>query len=75
MSAPAAVKFASYWRRAGMNYLEMLNTSSGALVQVLKEPMRSKALAKGSAQYRDTLYQDGMELEPGECCGPVRGRG
>eukprot|EP00500_Bicosoecida_sp_ms1_P001792 CAMPEP_0203815428 /NCGR_PEP_ID=MMETSP0115-20131106/11114_1 /ASSEMBLY_ACC=CAM_ASM_000227 /TAXON_ID=33651 /ORGANISM="Bicosoecid sp, Strain ms1" /LENGTH=75 /DNA_ID=CAMNT_0050724325 /DNA_START=23 /DNA_END=250 /DNA_ORIENTATION=- len=59
MSAPAAQKFASYWRRAGLNYLEMLNTANGALVQVLKEPARSAALKRGAYAFNSEAWVAG----------------
>lgn len=59
MSAAAGTKFASYWRRAGLNYLEMINTANGALVQVLKEPARSAALKRGAFSFRAEPWSNG----------------
>jgi hypothetical protein len=60
MSAPLS-RFSSHWRIAGLNYLEMITVSSNALRRVMKEPMRSQALAQGAFTYRLTDFVDGVE--------------
>lgn len=62
MSAPAAAKkFTSFYRLAGMGYLDALSSASTALRKVLKEPMRSEALGRSGFKYREFVFTDGKE--------------
>jgi len=69
MSAPAAAvkvaKSATFWRLAGMTYLDQLNVATTALRKVMKEPARTEALGKSQFRYREFNYADGKELAPG----------
>lgn len=65
-AAKRVVKFSSYFRVAGLTYLDQLDIASSALRRVLKEPLRSEALARSHYKYRDFKYVDGKELAPGE---------
>lgn len=69
MSAAAAVKSAakltSFYRVAGLNYLDQLNVATVALRKVLKEPARTEALGKAQFKYRDFKVVDGKEQAPG----------
>jgi hypothetical protein len=67
MSGAVSNRFSSYWRRAGMNYLEMLTVASTAMRQCLKEPMRSESLGRTTYQFRQFTFESGKESEPGEC--------
>jgi hypothetical protein len=65
-----AKKAVSYFRLAGMNYLEYISLSSTALRKVLKEPQRSEALSRSAFKYREFTYAaDGKESAPSECAG------
>ncbi len=71
-AAPAAKKAVSYFRLAGMNYLDYISLSSTALRRVLKEPQRSEALSRSNFKFREFTYAaDGKESVPSEC---LRGR-
>jgi hypothetical protein len=62
MSAPAAAKKAvSFYRAAGLNYLEVLNLASMALRRTLKEPQRSESLSRSNYKFREFTYTDGKE--------------
>eukprot|EP00614_Pseudopedinella_elastica_P011316 CAMPEP_0172610088 /NCGR_PEP_ID=MMETSP1068-20121228/29955_1 /TAXON_ID=35684 /ORGANISM="Pseudopedinella elastica, Strain CCMP716" /LENGTH=68 /DNA_ID=CAMNT_0013413723 /DNA_START=55 /DNA_END=261 /DNA_ORIENTATION=+ len=41
----------TFWRRAGMTYLQMCSESTTTLRSCLKEPMRTTALANNAIQY------------------------
>jgi hypothetical protein len=66
MSAPAAAKktFTSFYRLAGLGYLDSLEVASTALRKVLKEPFRSEALGRSNFKYREFAY-DGEKEFPG----------
>lgn len=67
MSAPvaAAKKFTSFYRLAGMGYLDALTTASSALRRVLKEPMRAEAQSRANFKFREITYAaDGKESSP-----------
>jgi hypothetical protein len=62
MSAQAAKYTASFYRRAGMSYLDALASASTALRTVLKEPLRTEALARSNFKYREFQYTPEKEL-------------
>ena len=65
MSAPVvAKKFTSFYRLAGMGYLDALATASTALRRVLKEPMRAEAQGRANYKFREIGYHDGHESAP-----------
>ena len=45
----------AFWRQAGMTYLEYLGASSNALRQSLKEPAKSRAIARSGYWYNKTV--------------------
>eukprot|EP00602_Paraphysomonas_sp_CaronLab_P003932 CAMPEP_0185017702 /NCGR_PEP_ID=MMETSP1103-20130426/620_1 /TAXON_ID=36769 /ORGANISM="Paraphysomonas bandaiensis, Strain Caron Lab Isolate" /LENGTH=76 /DNA_ID=CAMNT_0027547245 /DNA_START=60 /DNA_END=290 /DNA_ORIENTATION=+ len=45
----------AYWRQSNLNYLQYVNVSSKVLRRVLKEPARSKALAREGVLYNKSL--------------------
>lgn len=51
----------SFYRRAGLGYLDVLGTASNALRRVLKEPQRSETLSRSNYKYREFIYHDGKE--------------
>lgn len=63
--AKKAIKYTSYWRIAGLNYLEQTNITATALRQVLKEPFKSESLGRSLFKYREFPYAEGKELPPG----------
>jgi hypothetical protein len=63
--AKKAIKYTSYWRIAGLNYLEQTNVTATALRQVLKEPFKSESLGRSLFKYREFPYAEGKELPPG----------
>lgn len=65
-AAPAKKAFTSFYRLAGMGYLDSLAVASTALRRVLKEPARSEALGRSNFKYREFTYADGKEAAPTE---------
>jgi len=61
-----ARKYASVWRRSGMNYIQAMTAASNALRHVLREPKRSEALARAAVAYRATKWEDGHVVSEGE---------
>ena len=61
---PAAKRFTSFYRLAGMGYLDALATASTALRRVLKEPQRTEALGRANFKFREIIYADGKESNP-----------
>ena len=54
-----ARKYASVWRRSGLNYIQAMTAASNALRNVLREPKRSKAMARAAQTYRMLAYEEG----------------
>eukprot|EP00441_Pelagodinium_beii_P026477 CAMPEP_0197667210 /NCGR_PEP_ID=MMETSP1338-20131121/65466_1 /TAXON_ID=43686 ORGANISM="Pelagodinium beii, Strain RCC1491" /NCGR_SAMPLE_ID=MMETSP1338 /ASSEMBLY_ACC=CAM_ASM_000754 /LENGTH=74 /DNA_ID=CAMNT_0043246397 /DNA_START=89 /DNA_END=313 /DNA_ORIENTATION=+ len=63
MASQVPRKFASAFRRSGLNYIEALTVASNALRSVLKEPKRSQAVARATVSFRDTIWREGIEAE------------
>jgi len=61
-----AGKLTASFRKAGLNYLEYLNTQTTALRSVLKEPMRSDVMGRTTFSYRAFTYPGGVESKPRE---------
>jgi Mitochondrial ATP synthase epsilon chain len=66
VNAAKKVATTSYWRAAGLTYLDQLNIATTSLRKVLKEPLRSESLGKAQYRFREFNYADGKELAPGE---------
>ncbi|CAM9884603.1 unnamed protein product [Heterosigma akashiwo] len=49
----------AFWRQAGLSYIQYLNVASSALRACLKEPAKTRALARGSVNYNWSAVQDG----------------
>jgi F-type H+-transporting ATPase subunit epsilon len=49
----------TFWRTAGMTYLEYVNASSNALRNALKEPLKSKAAARSRIHLRERWWENG----------------
>ncbi|GBF87981.1 hypothetical protein Rsub_00693 [Raphidocelis subcapitata] len=61
MSAPASGPF---WRAAGMSYLKYANICADMMRGVMKEPFKSKALARQSIYFRSSKFADGKQSTP-----------
>jgi F-type H+-transporting ATPase subunit epsilon len=46
----------TFWRAAGLSYLQYLQASSVAMRNSLKEPARSKALKSGAVHLRERFW-------------------
>jgi len=66
MSGAAPSRFSSFWRRSGLNYLEMVTVASTSMRNCLKEPLRSEALGRTTFQFRQFNFENGEELPAGE---------
>ena len=53
----------TFWRAAQLSYLEYVNHASNAVRAALKEPMRSKAAARGNIHLRERWYDNGVASE------------
>ncbi len=62
----APSRFSSFWRRSGLNYLEMITVASTSMRQCLKEPLRTEALGRTSYAFREFKFENGVEQPPGE---------
>lgn len=62
-SAPAK-KFTSFYRLAGLGYLDALNVAAVSLRKCLKEPARSEAMSRANYKYREFSFVDGHESTP-----------
>ena len=49
----------TFWRAAGLSYLQYLQASSVAMRNSLKEPARLKALKSGAVHLRERLWVAG----------------
>jgi F-type H+-transporting ATPase subunit epsilon len=49
----------TFWRAAGMSYLQYLQASSVALRSSLKEPARTKAMKAGAVHLRERFWTQG----------------
>ena len=64
----ASTQLTSAFRKAGLNYLEVLNVQTSALRNVLKEPMRSQVMSRTTYQFRQFTYEQGVESPASACC-------
>ncbi|GKY94341.1 hypothetical protein MPSEU_000400000 [Mayamaea pseudoterrestris] len=58
MSGPPVTTF---WRLAGMTYLQYINRAAGAMRHALKEPAKSKALEQETFHYKTALWNAGTQ--------------
>ena len=68
----SATRFSSFFRQAGLNYLEAVNTSTNALRAVLKEPMKSEVMGRSTFTMRTFTYAGGEESAPSESVRALR---
>eukprot|EP00428_Durinskia_dybowskii_P032551 CAMPEP_0170253380 /NCGR_PEP_ID=MMETSP0116_2-20130129/26529_1 /TAXON_ID=400756 /ORGANISM="Durinskia baltica, Strain CSIRO CS-38" /LENGTH=73 /DNA_ID=CAMNT_0010504361 /DNA_START=31 /DNA_END=252 /DNA_ORIENTATION=+ len=57
MTAPAT----SFWRVAGMTYLQYVNRAANSVRSAAKEPVRSKLLANSSFSYNAAKWEGGAQ--------------
>ncbi|CAM9764648.1 unnamed protein product [Choristocarpus tenellus] len=50
----------TFWRLAGMTYLEFANKATSVVRAGLKEPARSKALAREAVTYNRNTFTEGV---------------
>jgi F-type H+-transporting ATPase subunit epsilon len=55
---------ASFWRIAGLSYLQYVNKASACVRAGLKEPMKTKADARGRVGYITRDWANGTRGEP-----------
>ena len=56
----------SYWRVAGLNYLQYAEIASSTFRQCLKEPLRSSLAARSEVHVREALWTNGARGERGK---------
>jgi hypothetical protein len=49
----------SFWRKAGMNYLQYLEIGSKTMRMAMKEPAKSKAMTRGAIHFREGFWKNG----------------
>eukprot|EP00429_Kryptoperidinium_foliaceum_P024427 CAMPEP_0176128946 /NCGR_PEP_ID=MMETSP0120_2-20121206/65178_1 /TAXON_ID=160619 /ORGANISM="Kryptoperidinium foliaceum, Strain CCMP 1326" /LENGTH=70 /DNA_ID=CAMNT_0017464089 /DNA_START=62 /DNA_END=270 /DNA_ORIENTATION=+ len=57
MTAPAT----SFWRVAGMTYLQYVNRAATSVRSALKEPMKSKLTSGSSFSYNAATWEGGVQ--------------
>jgi len=50
----------TFWRLAGMSYLQYVNTAATAMRGALKEPVKMKAMAQESFSYNSAAWSAGQ---------------
>ena len=65
MASNAAIQAASYWRLAGLDYLQYVTLSSDALRSSLKEPLKAAAMGRSSVHLRERTWVNGVPGERG----------
>ena len=53
----------SFWRLAGMSYLEYLSIGTQSVRNCLKEPVRTQALERGAVHLRESVWSAGQQGE------------
>eukprot|EP00587_Corethron_hystrix_P014129 CAMPEP_0113300184 /NCGR_PEP_ID=MMETSP0010_2-20120614/1921_1 /TAXON_ID=216773 ORGANISM="Corethron hystrix, Strain 308" /NCGR_SAMPLE_ID=MMETSP0010_2 /ASSEMBLY_ACC=CAM_ASM_000155 /LENGTH=67 /DNA_ID=CAMNT_0000153569 /DNA_START=116 /DNA_END=319 /DNA_ORIENTATION=+ /assembly_acc=CAM_ASM_000155 len=53
----------TYWRLAGLSYVQFLNRATSTLRASLKEPARSKAAANDSYSYSRNVWEAGKPTQ------------
>jgi len=56
MGTMAPTAATSFWRIAGMSYLQYVNRAAGSVRSALKEPMKSKLQAQGEFSYNASTW-------------------
>mmetsp|Transcript_2018 Transcript_2018/g.4556 ORF Transcript_2018/g.4556 Transcript_2018/m.4556 type:complete len:106 (+) Transcript_2018:1421-1738(+) len=58
--SPAAPN-TTFWRIAGMTYLQYVNRAAGSVRSAVKEPMKSKLAAQGQFSYQASAWTAGEQ--------------
>eukprot|EP00546_Thalassionema_frauenfeldii_P006666 CAMPEP_0178913524 /NCGR_PEP_ID=MMETSP0786-20121207/10892_1 /TAXON_ID=186022 /ORGANISM="Thalassionema frauenfeldii, Strain CCMP 1798" /LENGTH=70 /DNA_ID=CAMNT_0020586279 /DNA_START=66 /DNA_END=278 /DNA_ORIENTATION=- len=53
----------TFWRLAGMSYLQYVNKSASTIRMALKEPAKRKALALENFGYHKSVWEAGVQGE------------
>ena len=56
----------SFWRIAGMSYLQYLNKATGCVRVALKEPMRTQAAVRSKVSYNSADWVNGVRGDSGK---------
>eukprot|EP00815_Leptocylindrus_aporus_P007462 CAMPEP_0116057328 /NCGR_PEP_ID=MMETSP0322-20121206/4541_1 /TAXON_ID=163516 /ORGANISM="Leptocylindrus danicus var. apora, Strain B651" /LENGTH=65 /DNA_ID=CAMNT_0003541309 /DNA_START=95 /DNA_END=292 /DNA_ORIENTATION=- len=51
----------TFWRLAGMSYLQYVNKASAVVVNALKEPAKSQALARMEYSFNKSVWEAGTQ--------------
>jgi len=51
----------TFWRIAGMTYLQYVNTAATAIRGALKEPAQRKAMAQEFYSYKSSVWENGVQ--------------
>eukprot|EP00535_Pseudo-nitzschia_heimii_P010542 CAMPEP_0197175508 /NCGR_PEP_ID=MMETSP1423-20130617/1712_1 /TAXON_ID=476441 /ORGANISM="Pseudo-nitzschia heimii, Strain UNC1101" /LENGTH=71 /DNA_ID=CAMNT_0042624685 /DNA_START=62 /DNA_END=277 /DNA_ORIENTATION=- len=51
----------TFWRIAGMSYLQYVNRAAGAVRAALKEPMKSQLAPQGQFSYNASAWEAGVQ--------------
>eukprot|EP00538_Stauroneis_constricta_P005450 CAMPEP_0119558880 /NCGR_PEP_ID=MMETSP1352-20130426/11470_1 /TAXON_ID=265584 /ORGANISM="Stauroneis constricta, Strain CCMP1120" /LENGTH=72 /DNA_ID=CAMNT_0007606371 /DNA_START=36 /DNA_END=254 /DNA_ORIENTATION=+ len=54
---------ASFWRIAGLSYLQYVNRAAVSVRSALKEPAKSKLAAQTEFSYKASSWADGVQSE------------
>eukprot|EP00522_Entomoneis_paludosa_P016565 CAMPEP_0172452182 /NCGR_PEP_ID=MMETSP1065-20121228/9926_1 /TAXON_ID=265537 /ORGANISM="Amphiprora paludosa, Strain CCMP125" /LENGTH=66 /DNA_ID=CAMNT_0013204207 /DNA_START=81 /DNA_END=281 /DNA_ORIENTATION=- len=57
MTAPVT----TYWRIAGLSYLQYVNRAASSVRTVLKEPAKRKALLQNNYYYKSAVWENGKQ--------------
>lgn len=49
----------TFWRLAGMSYVQYVNRASSAMRKALKEPAKTKAMANETFSYNSAIWEAG----------------
>ncbi|GAX22503.1 hypothetical protein FisN_14Hh125 [Fistulifera solaris] len=51
----------TFWRVAGMSYLQYINKAAGTMRSVLKEPAKTRAMAQEAYGYNAAVWEAGKQ--------------
>eukprot|EP00527_Entomoneis_sp_CCMP2396_P000411 CAMPEP_0198146242 /NCGR_PEP_ID=MMETSP1443-20131203/28307_1 /TAXON_ID=186043 /ORGANISM="Entomoneis sp., Strain CCMP2396" /LENGTH=67 /DNA_ID=CAMNT_0043810131 /DNA_START=55 /DNA_END=258 /DNA_ORIENTATION=- len=60
----------TFWRIAGLSYLQYVNKAAGSIRSALKEPAKRKAMAQDKYYYKKSTWTAG-EMGPKTECGAL----
>ena len=65
-------KGTSFFRQAGLSYLQYVNKSAGVLRETLKEPVKSKVLGRNKVEFAAFKWADGERGKRGMSCANLK---